>query len=327
MDLINLIKTVGRRWYVVAPILACGLLLAVAVGKSIAPDYSATGAFIVVTRTAEEGAVSPEVVAEAIQDAEVRDRIRAEHPGTYSVNADDAGVLRVVASAATSADAVEITNAVLQELTPVAAKLAQGSEAPPIQVLNRPISGTNTGGGYQASGSARFLGGEGGLDAGDAARLLPTLLSSSAVKASVTRGSDTDYVLTTDKFLPTVTIEATGTNPKAVLATVGRLLDASNAQINALSQLTVAGPAPVVAKELGRPNSVSKDTQGIFRSMIVLLAITIGVAIAAALALEGYAESRARRGAVRPFAVQGSRAGAFGSRPLRDRTRHPPDAV
>lgn len=305
MDVIRVFQVVLRRWKLVLPILVLGLGITAVVATQIPDEYTTEGSVIVVDSAAAATGISTAVIAEAVQDSAIRTQVaQAAGSGRYTVTAADGGILRVTAPASTAELASTTVNAVLDQLQPVVAARAQAAgqagPAPTIEILNRPTpdSAEAQDEVLVASGSARLVTGEATLLSGErASRLLAQAVSSGAVRAEVVAaGGVADYTVTTSKNLPTLSISATGTDRDAVASTVALVVARAGAELDRLAEVAGQRAGAVAVQPLGEPGGVAVDTTGVFRSVLALIALTGGIAIAAAFLAESLAERRRSEG-------------------------------
>lgn len=295
MDLIKLMLVVLRRWYVVLPLLIVGTLLSLLVARGIPPEYSATGLIVVVDGAAETGGVTTGALAETVQDGDTRQEILRGEDSTYRVTPEPDGILRVTATASTSAEAIRVATTVLDQLTPAASELSPGAN---VQILNRPNAAESDESGFRAQGSARLLGVNdeeaGGFNGRAASSLLSQLLAGGAVYSEATVG-DSEYEVVASRDLPTIAVNATGTDDREVLATIQNVFNLANPQLDELARLTGAQSSTAEARPLRVPTSAEEETKGAFRSLVALLALTAAIAVGAALLIESYLERRRPR--------------------------------
>lgn len=311
MDLIKLFLLVARRWYVVVPLLILGTAASLLVVRGISPEYSATGLMVVVDQSAA-GQISAGALAEATQDGETQAQVTRGKPGSsYRITASQDGILRVQADADKAGDAVAVINAVLKTFAPTAERLSAGAQ---IEILNRPTAARLGPDGYEAEGAARLLGvgDEGaGFTGRTSSSLLSQLLSDGAVYSAAVVG-DTTYEVTTSRDLPTISILATGTSERAVIATVRNVVAAADGQLDELARLTDSAASNTAARPVSLPTQATEETKGIFRSLVALLALTAAIAIAAALAIESLAEAKTAQHRPRIQPVLGGSGGGQG---------------
>jgi hypothetical protein len=305
MDVFRMIQIAWRRWYVVVPTCLVGIVAAIVAASSIPPEYSATGTFVVIDQRAGDPRVTSTVLAEAVQDGESRSAVRATGDGgSYIVDSAGEDILRVIATANSRDDAVAVANAVLDQLGPTLqtrrAELGDTSTEP-VEILNRPASATQVSVDemsqtFQAVGSARLLGtGEPAFTGDRASRLLTAVLGDDAIRSEVQGEGDTTYVAETSRDLPTITVQAVGTDAEAVLGTLENLSVVANRELVDLFALAGQDDTSVSAEPLSIPTEAEVDTRGVYRSVIALLALTAAVAVALAFGVEGYTQHRAQQ--------------------------------
>lgn len=303
MDLIKVVVVLLRRWYVVIPILVIGTGASFVIARGIPPEYTATGLIIVVDSTSN-GGVSASALAESVQDGDTMADVTGGGAATYRVGASGDGILRVVADAETAQEAVRVANEVLKRLQPTADTLAPGAT---IDVLNEPAEATGGPDGFRATGAARLLGTgpEGGFSGRAASTLLSQLLAGGDVYSNATAG-ETEYEVFPSRELPTISIKATGTNERDVITTIQNVFNASNGTLDEVAQIAGFNAAAAEARPLSQPAGAEKETKGIFRSLLALLALTGALAVGCALALEAWLQREFPRKPRRPRDVSSS---------------------
>lgn len=121
MDILDIVRTLLRRWYVVVPVLVATAAFAFVVVRSVDAQYEAAGSFLLTNASmmgeSGEGDISLDVMLQMVQWGEVRRRV-VEKGGTAKITTDDTvqEVIRVQAEGESEQEAVETVQLALEEL-------------------------------------------------------------------------------------------------------------------------------------------------------------------------------------------------------------------
>lgn len=307
MDALSTLQVVIRRWRVVVPVLLGTALIAVALVLSVASEYTSTMSLIVVSdeRPAAGLAVDARILAEAVQDGQVRRKVATVGGSSnYFAEAMTEDIVRITAEADSEKAAVATVSAALDQLTPLLdaqyerRDIAEGQRST-IDAVNRPrsartIGGQGGGSAFRAEGSATLVlqsaadDGSQSLTGGAAYLLLwETMQSPGFLSAVHEAGGSAPFEITT---VPTnespapLRVTATGTDPDTVLATLDTVIVEANRELQRFSELIDEEGAAVRRAEVLVPASEPLlASRGLIRSLAVI--VFLGVALATGLAL------------------------------------------
>lgn len=331
MDLLRMFQVLGRRWFIAVPVILIGAYLTNMVAKDLPPQYRTAGSFIVVDAADASGSIKSEVIARAVQDAEISDRIAKEQgTGSYVVTVEK-GNMVITASSRFQANPPKIANAVLEEIKNViiARRAASGSpvttaEEAGFEQLNRAGASAAWNQGrklYEATASARMQAGtEDAIGINSAKTMILNELDGSRVRNSIARqGGLDDYKVEAVKDTTTITYIIANSDKAKVTKTAELLLDAAPLELKRLQEASGRSQNNLTVNRLGGVSEPIEDTKGILRSVIGLIAVTLVAAVLLSFIAESIAEGIAsrRRRRERMAPRQNERPRHEGPRPLR----------
>lgn len=322
MDVLDLLRVMARRWWIVVPCIAASTWLAVRVGQGIAPEYSTSASFLLTGTVAADDdgrgttVTSGGVVAELLQSRPVREAVLGSG-GTapYRVEADGQ-LVRVIAQGSELDALVPTVDAVLAAVQGEVGRREDALAVPPaartlVQTLRQPgqpqpaAPGTSSNGGFsEPGGSGRETTGDyaavgsvllvraqdvsprNPVSASQSqATLLAEILRGQRSQAAVAReGGVGSYQLEADDRQPLLRVRVTGGDEARVLQTVDALLTVLNGELTARQEQ--AGVPPelrVSASPLVLPEGAARDSGSPSRAGLGVLAL--GVVVAATLAV------------------------------------------
>lgn len=339
MDVLTIFSTLLRRWKVVA---AVSLLTAIALGGIVLraePTYEMRGSFLVTQRTVgDTGAVVPDpdadgeeqglgqgdvpavlnpvLVAEAVQDGEVVESIRAQGgTSSYQVHVDG-DLLRVVATDLERSTVVPTVTGVLdaidKEVTAVQADAGVPAERQAVVELvavpsDASVQGEVTrdqGVEYSARGTARLVGpGVGGYnpyaDSRFTVRILEEVLAGEAAHARVVEAGGTGaYSIEQEDrdTAPIVYLTATGETAEEAARTFAAARDVASDELET-RQAGLGAPegSRIGLFELSVPSEPSELTSGLARPLITVAGLGGVAAVGLALLVDNLAQALRRR--------------------------------
>ena len=332
MDVLDIVRTLLRRWMVVVPILVLTAVAAYLLSSRAPEQYTATGQMLVVDAQTggDPDPTDAAVLGELVQSDEVR-RAVAEQvggPAFYEVDTSREGILEIEAVTTDDpARAVRTVQGVLDALGPTLGAWRPADSLPPgyeerVEVLNIPseaIAETQRDGSqeFTARGSARLVltspereGDE--LDDETARRLLAATIERGEVGErirdafGVTIGVDTND----DGESPVVEVTATGGDPQVAQEAVEALMEAAPDAVNELDALpTIA--VDQVTQPFMDVSAADIENRGRLRLVVAVAALGVGAAVALAILVEAVAQARANRRAYAPSSS--SATGGYGS--------------
>jgi hypothetical protein len=315
MDLLTLLKTVVRRWYVAVPVLLVALVLAVATQATTPPQFQATGSVLLEEPTFDSSRlpsslVSADGLVGQINDGEVIADALA--PGTELVaQAVDRAHVEVTAMAPDAAAAEQAVNASLEWTRERVQELQEQAEVPdgeriqPTLESAFPVAEEEADGRFLASATIRLADPSSGLDnplgTGErTSRMLEAVIMSDVGRARVAErtGGLVGYTLTVgDKESSILEIIAVAPDPANALAGFAIVRDELNEELDARQERAGVPPSwRIVVNDLAPPQSAGDISPPVNRSAIAILAAGILLAVGLTVAVDG-AIMRRRAGA------------------------------
>lgn len=331
MDLLRMFQVLGRRWFIAVPVLLIGAYLTNMVAKDLPPQYRTAGSFIVVDAADGSGSIKSEVIARAVQDAEISDRIaREQGSGSYVVTVEK-GNMVITASSRFEANPSKIANAVLEEIKAVIVKRREAAGSPVQTAEEAGFEQLNRAGAssawnqarkmYEATASARMQAGtEDAIGINSAKTMILNELDGSRVRNSIARqGGLDDYKVEAVKDTTTITYIIANSDKAKVKKTAQLLMDAAPLELTRLQKASGRSQNNLTVNRLGGESEPIEDTKGILRSVIGLIAVTLVAAVLLSFIAESIAEGIAsrRRRRERMAPRQNERPRHEGPRPLR----------
>jgi hypothetical protein len=340
VDVVRLAQILKRRWRIVVPILLVGVAATFMTAATIPPDYSSTLSLLVVNQSSDTPDVSAEVLAASMQDGASVRGLRIGADEAYRVTAGSGDIIEVAATASSRTAAARLSSSVLDRLAPTLqrrrSEFALNGDGPTLQILSRaaPSSATPVTDGYQAVSSARLVPQPTGDGSSGLSKLLAAAMATGQTAVEIqSGGGSASYQMTAAKDLPLVTATITGQSPAEVTQTATALTASAARRLTELLALADQPSGSATVKPLGPPAQPQEDSKGIFRALVALLAVTAGVAVAAAMLMESLSEHRRRarllgtRGPRPKDAVLDSGAGHRASESSRPTQTRPPSHV
>lgn len=318
MDIIRIFQVLARRWAVAVPVVLVGLAIAGYAYVSIPDKYTVEGKLRVTQKDAGANQVTPALVAQAVQDAEVKARVKSASGGAepvYVVTPGSESILTVQATAANATNAVAVVNAVLAEIEPTV-KARLGDDAPEgtlVDTLNRPsvdavVSVDPRSRLVRAEGSVRLLGlgTDSGMKAGTVMNILAASLSSDAtVDEVVAQGGSKVYEVTLPERAPAMVVSIAAEDPAVATKTAQILEELANPKMKEILADSGIKTTNFHVTKFGDFSDPQKDSSGLLKSVVALVVVTFALGAAVAYAAEAIAEYRA--------GGRGGAAGAAGS--------------
>lgn len=338
MDVLTILSTLLRRWEIVAGV---SVLTALALGGIVyraEPTYQLRGSFLVTqsalgdTVAAEPGGVdgaaqdpeqddtpavlNPVLIAEAVQDGDVAEEVRAQG-GTSDYQVEvDGDLLRVVASNTDRAKVVPTVTGVLDAIEKEVAAIQADAGVPderqaviervavPSDASVRGELTSNQGVEYSARGAVRVVGpGVGGYnpyaESPFTVRILEEVLAGEAARARVadTGGTGTYLIEQEDQdTAPIVYLTATGASAREAKATFTAARAVASDELGA-RQAAIGAPegARIGLFELSVPDEASELSSGLARPLITVAALGGVAAVGLALLVDNLAQGLRRR--------------------------------
>jgi hypothetical protein len=301
VDIVAVGRVLRRQWKVVVPCLVLGASVTVYALVSIPDTYRASGA-VVITADKSARSVTPQLIAEAVQNNTIQASVAKAARGSYTAEAYGDGFIRITSTADDATSAVRVTNTALDNLEPVVKQRLAAIKAPQlpvgVEIINRPRGAVlNSAEQYSAVGSARLTGvGDPAMSNIGAAGLLASSLDSNPVRDLVDQaGGDPEYVITAARSVPTIGIEATGTTKEEAVANVKLIMTTASGQLTQLVALSGSEGAPLLATAYVTPTDAQRDATGLMRSMFALVTITFALALAMAFLFEAVIAPRRQK--------------------------------
>lgn len=318
MDIIRIFQVLARRWAVAVPVVLIGLAVAGYAYVSIPDKYTVEGKLRVTQKDAGANQVTPALIAQAVQDAEVKARVKAASGGAepvYVVTPGSESILTVQATAANATNAVAVVNAVLAEIEPTV-KARLGEDAPEdtiVDTLNRPsvdavVSVDPRSRLVRAEGSVRLLGlgAESGMKPGAVMNILAASLDSDAtIDEVVSKGGSKVYEVTLPERAPAMVVSIAAEDPAVAAKTAQILEEIANPKMKELLAESGIKTTNLHVTKFGEFSDPQKDSSGLLKSVVALVVVTFALGAAVAYAAEAIAEYRA--------GGRGGAAGAAGS--------------
>jgi hypothetical protein len=299
VDVVRLAQILKRRWRIVTPILLVGVAATFMTASSIPPAYSSTLSLLVVKQSADTPDVTAEVLAASMQDEASVRGVRLGAGEAYLVTAGNGDIIRVSATASSRTAAARLSSSILDRLEPTLqrrrSEFGLTGDGPTLQLLSRagPSSATPVEEGYQAVSSARLIPQPTGDGQSGLSKLLAAAMATGQTAGEVqSAGGSATYEMAASKDLPLVTATITGQSPAAVTGTATALSASATRRLTELLALAGEPRGSATVKPLGPPAAPQEDSKGIFRALVALLALTAGVAVAAAVLMESRSEHR-----------------------------------
>lgn len=332
MDVLTILATLRRHWYLVGAVLVLTGLAVGAVVLTSEPTYEQRGSYLLTTSdvAASEGVLEDDsgeaaavdlsgpLVAEAVQSGAVHEQVRDDGGNAdYTVGADEQ-LLRVTAVSSESDEVVPTVIAVLEAIDREVAQIQDDADVPEdrqatVQVIAAPTDasvqtrdlGDEAGTEYVATGSARITG-AGGIAGMNpyrespkfALRILQEVLYSEATRLRIAEAGGTGtYILEhQDDTLPIAHLVVTAPSPQAAAATYDGAADAAAAELDRRQEaLGVIGPSQVGLHPLSVQSQPQELPADITRALITLAGIGAAAAVGLALAVDNLQQARQRR--------------------------------
>ena len=315
MDLLTLLRTALRRWYVAVPVLLVALVLAVTTQATTAPQFQATGSVLLEEPTFDSSRlpsslVSADGLVGQLNDGEVI--ADAVAPGTELVaQAVDRVHVEVTAMAPDGADAEQAVNASLEWTRQRVEELQEQEEVPdgeriqPTLESSFPVAEEQPDGSFLASATIRLAdpwsGLENPLGTGErTSRMLEAVIMSDVGRARVAQqtGGLVGYTLTVAENESSILeIIAVAPDPASALAGFATVRDVLNAELDARQERAGVPPSwRIVVNDLAPPQAAGDISPPVDRSAIAILGAGILLAVGLTVVVDG-AIMRRRAGA------------------------------
>jgi hypothetical protein len=339
MDVIEIVRTVFRRWYVMVPVLLLTAGLAYTVVATAESQYETTGSFLLTQASLVGGdqggggttqvSVSPAVIAEVVQGDEVRARVRDQGGSAdYDIETGDEGLLRVTAAGATEDATVRTAQLVVEQVAQVLAERQDAAEIPEQRRITSEVLSTAafarqqvTGVGteeesvrYVARGSVRLVGpGDQGANpyaasTGGTIRVLEEVLASPQVRRELRdAGAPGEYEVGARPrdTAPIVYVVGRATSPDGSMQAFSMAVDRLRAELRDRQEAAGAASATMLTFEpLSIPTGAALVGGELRRPLIVIVGLGLVAAVSLAILVEGLASrarSRRSRRAKGPF--------------------------
>lgn len=310
MDVVEIVRVLARRWYIVVLGLALAVAGAWSLSQSAPVEYEAQTSFAVIEIPQARVAVTSTVLAELVQDANVRGRIRDNGPTAYYevVAEPETGLLRIVATSPDGQDAVRTVNQVLNALDrelqtrqedQAAAEIRDAS----IQVLNRAgfpqeIPGEQDAPStFRAVGTAQLVGVEEAssqLGRDDVRALLVDRLEGGAVLESIEQqlGEDFVYEVEIQEDGPGMSITSTGPGEQGVLTMARLVVDEAAAQMADIQETIGTGQPRYDLQRVVEPYLSEVNDRGSLRVLVAVLGLGLVATAALAVGLDTFLRRR-----------------------------------
>lgn len=333
MDVIEIARTVLRRWYVMVPVLLVTAGLAYTIVSTAESEYETTGSFLMtdvaMAGQGAEGAsvsLSPQIVAEIAQGDEVRQTVtEAGGAADYEVVAgSEAGLLRIQAVGSAEQSTALTVQLVIEQIDRLLAERQEAAGIPQggrssLEILSSPttarqeVAETAEGEevtGYVARGAVRMTGaGSQGTNPYAASytgtiRVLEEIMASPQVRAEIVAagGRPTYEVAMRQRdTAPIIYVVGRSTSPQASMETFSVVLDRLRTELRERQELAGApASAMLVLEPLSVPTTPMLIGGELRRPLIVVVGLGLLAAVSLAVLVEGLAtrSRRNRRGAV-----------------------------
>lgn len=328
MDVIEIVRTVFRRWYVMVPVLLVTAGLAYTVVATAESQYETTGSFLLTQASLVGGAqetgttqvsVSPSVIAEVVQGDSVRELVVAEG-GTadYDVSAGEEGLVRVRATGDGEQATVLTAQIALEEIQRVLAERQDQGGIPEqrrvtAEVLASPsmaqrqvvdVDTEEEAVRYVARGTVRFVG---PTDQGanpyaaslsGTIRVLEEVLQSPQVRREVQADGAAGVFEVGARprdTAPIIYVVGRGTSPDMANQTFSTAVDRLRGELRQRQEIAGAVSASMLSLEpLSIPTGAALIGGELRRPLIVIVGLGLVAALSLAILVEGLA-SRSRR--------------------------------
>lgn len=328
-----MVQVLGRRWAVALPVLLLGFGAAAWAAFAIPDEYTLDSTMMVVERDQAATLVTPAIMAQAAMGGAVRDEVRelTKVEANYEVRAEREGILEVTATGSTPENAVLVANTVLEKLGPELQKrqtqVEGGQASGSVDIVGRAstngvVANTDTRRvtTYQARGSARMIGAgtDAGVKAGHAMRVVRIKLGSEEYREQVKeRGGSPVYEIVIPRNGATMNVSISATTPEKAILTAEVLTALGEPALkDVLENVYGSTQNNLAVQQVGGGTSPVKNSKGMLRSVVALVAVTFGLALAVAFVAESLAEYRASKTAGATAAAGSPVAPATGATPV-----------
>lgn len=335
MDIIEIARTVFRRWYVVVPVLMVTGVLVFAVASNAEPTYETSGSFLLADAALVGGSeqpgvtVTPQVVGEVVQGDAVRQRVR-EQGGTadYEVAVENAeGLMRITATGESEQAAVTTVQVVTEEIQRALAERQAEAGTPEqrrgtVEVLSSastarlvvPDGAEDEAAGYVSTGALKVNlpddtgGNPYAASLGGTTRVLEEVMQSPQVRQEITgeRSADTyEVTMLPRDTAPILNLAVTSASAQGAMDTYDAVADRMATELRERQELAGARPASMLTLQpLSVPAGVTVAGGELRRPLIVIVGLGLVAAISLAVLVEGLAtrarRERRRRGLTQP---------------------------
>lgn len=271
------------------------------VWTTVPPEYEGSGDILVVEKEdidgsdADSSRVSPPVLAQLVQDGDIREQVVARGGSAdYDVAATEPNILLVAARDQEAPTAVETTNLILEHLNQQLEAAQDDTATFYLEVLSRPTTAAPIADAdlFTARGAARILtvghGRPFPYDDEATREILTSQLDSPQLRESlVEEGALDTYSVGTGRRSPLLEVSVRGLDSRQVAQTVDSVMRSADDELRRLEEITGADPRTgFELRTVGEP-TVVVATKGALRSVLAIGAVGFVLSLGLAALVEG----------------------------------------